>query len=145
MIPDLPTCLHESAHAVASRVLNIEIVLCTAHPSDPHVRTRRRGNAASVLERLAVVDLAGTILENEPGRCGLDERHATERCMQIVAGDAEPQMRHWPAARRLKEQLRDQALQLVADHLAQIGAVAVALARQGKLSQSQIDTIMEGV
>jgi hypothetical protein len=62
------------------------------------VRTRyRHGNTARMLEKLAIIDLAGTVLEPEPKRCAQDERHAVERCMRVVANGASPCMTHWPA------------------------------------------------
>jgi hypothetical protein len=65
--------------------------------------------------------------------------------MQIVADGASPRMIHWPAARRLKEQLRGRALRLVAEHLAQIGAVATVLARGDTLDGDGIDALIRMV
>ena len=120
MTPLRTIALHESAHCCVARLFGIEVVLATVDRADPHVITRcRHGDTTPMLEKLAIIDLAGTVLEPEPKRCSQDERHALERCMQIEATDAPPRMIHWPADRRLKEQLRDRARQLVADHLAQ--------------------------
>jgi hypothetical protein len=110
------------------------------------VRTRyRHGNTARMLEKLAIIDLAGTVLEPEPKRCAQDERHAIKRCMRVVADGASPCMTPWPAARRLNEQLRGRALQLVADHLNEIGAVAIALAAKGRLTGAEINGLIAGV
>ena len=97
-----------------------------------------------MLEKLAIIDMAGTVLEPEPKRCSQDERHALERCMQIEATDASPRMIHWPADRRLKQSAtgRGSWWRTIWPSL---GAVGQRACREGKLDQSQIDALIAGV
>jgi hypothetical protein len=136
---------HESAHCCIARILKIEVVLATIDKRAPHIKTRWRDNTAAILKRLAVVDLAATVIGDDPTRCRADERNSIARCMEIVAGEDEPQMRHWPAARRLKERMRAVARRLVQRHATKIERVAAELMRKGRLGQREIDALIAGV
>jgi hypothetical protein len=147
MTPDLRTCVHEACHAVTARLLGLRVARATVDEQDPHVTTLHR-NDLTALEALAVIDLAGTIMEDRPGPCAIDEAHAIARCERIVRlrhefGESWDGFRDEAAA--LLEDLRGRALRLVADHLAQIGAVATALAREGQLDQAAIDALIAEV
>jgi hypothetical protein len=70
--------LHEASHATIARALEIEVVHVVTDPADPHVRTRHRpggtvGERIALLEKLAMVDLAGAVSFEPRGPCLLIE------------------------------------------------------------------------
>jgi hypothetical protein len=81
--------LHEASHATIARALEIEVVHVVTDPADPHVRTRHRpggtvGERIALLEKLAMVDLAGAVIEPDDVASGADQANAKRRCEEVV-------------------------------------------------------------
>jgi hypothetical protein len=62
---------HEAAHAIAARVLGIEVIGVCLAPDRSYLRTRYRigvtaAERIDVLKRLAIIDLVGVVIERDP-------------------------------------------------------------------------------
>jgi hypothetical protein len=83
---------HEAGHAVIARALGFQVVRAVAREGDSGVRTKYQlggtaAEAASTLEKLAVVDLSGQAAECRSLRClawATDEANATQRALRVV-------------------------------------------------------------
>jgi hypothetical protein len=136
------TALHEAAHATIAKLVGIEVVSVSIDESNPHVRTRYRpgrtvAERIAALERLAVVDLAGTAIEPPPASAG-DERNARRRIEQIIMlqyglndGD-KLNTEQLAKAAELRRQLFAKAEHMVAANLRSIMDEAAQLSRQTK-------------
>ena len=80
--------LHEAGHATVARLLGIEVTAVSVDPDDAYVTTRHRrggdaGPGVAILERLAIVDLVGTVIEPPPASA-TDQENAMRRCAEVV-------------------------------------------------------------
>jgi hypothetical protein len=151
--------IHESGHAVVARVLGIHVISAVADEGDSRVRTRSLGaraaspgNAARILERLIIVDLAGPEAERLRGGDDAeawrsDARNAWDRALRIIRlrrdldATAELPRLLQVEALELVEQLLAIATALVEENWPAIERVAHALAG-GPLGQAEIDALM---
>jgi hypothetical protein len=132
--------LHEASHCVAAKMLGVEIVRVVCDPDDAYVTTRHRrararAEALDMLERLAVIDLAGVAVDPVPGAAGDDERHAHERIEQIVRlrAGCDPGHKLTLAQRTeattMLRRLMSRASSLVEDNMHEIMQTAITLAK----------------
>jgi hypothetical protein len=111
-------------------ILTTLIYVATRHP-----RARTRAEAIAALEKLAVIDLAGCVVDPVPGAAGDDERHAHERIERIVRlrhgvgdGDKLTIAQRIEAANMLRR-LMSRASSLVGDNMHEIMHTAISLAK----------------
>jgi hypothetical protein len=126
--------IHESAHAVIARRLGVEVARVVCDPAGPYVTTRhpRGGSTArriAMLQRLALIDLAGAVIELEPEAADTDEANARRRCAEII------RLRHGgndvtqsDEAAKLLAELRATVEDMVMAALPEIMQMAAALA-----------------
>jgi hypothetical protein len=147
--------LHEAAHATIAAILpDMTVVRVVAAGTEPHCRTRwlrprTREQEISVLRRLAMIDLAGAAVEDEPGSpaAATDRENAFHRCRRVIAledGVEAGQLDEIQLAdvSALYNHLTDQAMALVRDYWPVIGRVAHRLADMGELSGAAVDAII---
>jgi predicted pyridoxine 5'-phosphate oxidase superfamily flavin-nucleotide-binding protein len=140
--------VHEAGHAVASRILGIEVLVAAAG-ANPEVRTRFR---TTDLEKVILVDLAGAaaeLFQNDSTSAGhewqKDETNALSRALRILLrkhGVAEVTDALRADAAELVESLRAPAAALVEENWPAIERLASRLAAGGVLGQSRIDALM---
>jgi hypothetical protein len=132
--------VHESAHATVARLLGVSVVAISVADEQPFCRTRTRcsnipADEVERLKRLAIVDLAAGILDDETA-CLLDLAAAADRCQQIIRlrhrADPDAQLTRTQCieAENLLAELRERARLLVENHLGAIARLAAELKKE---------------
>lgn len=141
--------LHEAAHSAIARILGVPVVHAIAAGGNPHVRTRSRRGSTDWLKRLAVIDLAGATVEDDPhcAAAETDRQNAFGRCRRVIAledgvGVDELDDIQLADASALYQHLAAQAAALVKENFRLIGQVAHRLDDAGELSGAAIDAII---
>ncbi len=138
-------CYHESAHAVAAKLLGLRVAHVTVHPDHPCVRTLHRSDDPDAPNKLAIVDLAATGIEPDIDYRATDERRAFGHAQKIAMDegrfgedfDGLPE-----ATAKVQDELRNFAQQLIKENMPLVERVAKALVHNITLNEAQINELL---
>ena len=134
--------LHEAAHTIG-KIVGLRIKRASINP--PKVTTLHHRDDVDAPWRLGTMDLAATIIEADSERCAGDERRAYACAKEIALGSMafdETFSDLDAATTEIVAEMREIAGRLVAENSETIGIVAAVLARDGELSEEQINALV---
>ncbi len=147
--------LHEAAHATVARLLGVRVKHAIAAGDYPHVTTltpRKDGDPdelANWQRRLAVIDFAGAIVEDDPNGAAAvtDRENAFARSRQAIALEDGVNVEklddiQLEDASALYQHLAAEAAALVKANFPLVARVAFRLEDLGELSGSAVDAVL---
>jgi hypothetical protein len=147
------TAYHEASHAIAARRARLGVIRVVAHSDDPHCRTRWRRpqtpeQQVDVLERLALVDLVGDIVETpDSPHAAIDRESAMRRCREIIAIKAGVPVEQLDDARhaeatKIYAWLASEAAWVVDDSRVAIARLAAILEERGEVDGRVVEAVL---